>query len=300
MAIWRIHLNTEAEQGYDVSKFCIENNFVGIGWLANTTEAASLSLEKYKELIKEAGHDSTSWRKAINAMESMAVNDIVWTRNNSSGVYYLGRITDEWRYYGHKEYDIGSIRKCEWYEVGRLEKVAGTIVNNFIGGATVQRVYSDTVERFSKITYNEKSNSDHYEVDKLLKEDIFKLLAWDDCEDVLAIYLQTERGYYLIPSTCKKSAPLYEYELINAKNGKRAGVQVKSGIDDASLDIDKYLEESMDVYLFAPNGTHGKYGKFYGTKENVTTIDPEEIRKILYERTDLLPKKIQVWVDMTR
>jgi len=295
MEIWRIHLKPDAKKGIDPRQFCINNGIVGVGW--GIYEATPVSWEKYLEVAKELYKERyDSWWYAIDIMKNrMHIGDTVWTRDNN-GYYFLGRITGDWFYDASSECsnaDIINVRKCEWYEVGTVDNVPGKIVNSFIPPATVQRINNDTVKRFSKLIYNKKSKNNFYEVDVLSNESLFDLLSSDDCEDALAIYLQEKYGYYLIPSSCKRDTMGYEYVLINAKTGKSAVAQVKSG--NVPLNIDDYSEKEMDVYLFATNG------KYYGTpKENVITIDPETIRKFLYEQTHLLSAKMKVWVEMTR
>jgi len=153
MNIWRIHLKTEAKPGFDVPDFCIKKGIVGIGWRVDDMGKPQ-SPEEYEKWA-ESKYKDPGWRRAANAMAKMEIDDIIWTRDNS-GNYYVGRITSDWEYLGSENYDIGSIRKCEWYEVGKIEKVAGDIANNFIPPAAIQPVNSDAVEKFSKIIYNKR------------------------------------------------------------------------------------------------------------------------------------------------
>ncbi len=85
----------------------------------------------------------------------------------------------------------------------------------------------------------------------------------------------------------------YEFELKHRLTGKSAVVQVKSGW--TPLKIDNYDKLETDIFLFATSGQyHGK------PKPNINTIDPDEIRKFLYEQTHLLPEKMKVWIELTR
>ena len=85
----------------------------------------------------------------------------------------------------------------------------------------------------------------------------------------------------------------YEFELKSRTTGKSAVVQVKSGW--TTLNLDDYATLDTDIYLFA---TCGQYNG--SPKSNITTIDPEKIRTFLYEQTNLLPKKMKVWIELTR
>ncbi|MDR3012863.1 MAG: hypothetical protein LBU70_06600 [Chitinispirillales bacterium] len=297
MNIWRINLKPDAKKNVDSHQFCMENKIVGIGWpVANVL--APVSWKKYLEAAEEQykGDGHKGWRKAINIMKNrMYKDDLIWTRD-SKGIYSLGRIMSDWCYDGSNSYldaDIVNFRECEWYKIGTVDAIPGKIVNSFIPPATVQQVRSSAVMIFSQLIYNEKNKSNFYKVDKLSSKNIFDLLSPDDCEDVLAIYLQEKYNYYLIPSSCKKTTPAYEYTLINAKTNKCAIAQVRSG--NESLNIDGYSKYDTRVYLFATSGNY--LGQ---PKANITTVEPEEIRKFLYEYTHLLPKKMKVWVNMSR
>lgn len=46
--------------------------------------------------------------------------------------------------------------------------------------------------------------------------DLFALGASEDCEDIVAIYLQARFGYRLIPSTCRHDTPKTEFVLARA------------------------------------------------------------------------------------
>ena len=161
----------------------------------------------------------------------MVIDDLVWTRD-TKGEYYLGRITSDWRYDISSEYrdaDMVNIRSCEWYKVGTVEKVPGKVVSSFIPRATVQAVSNSTVQSYSKFLYNELSESQYYEEDSLVGEDIFSLISDDDCEDLVALYLQYKHNYLVVPSTCKKSTANYEYVLVHRETGESAVAQVKKG-----------------------------------------------------------------------
>jgi hypothetical protein len=275
----------------------MDTSIVGIGWsVADIATPVSWEsyLEAAEELYKGKGHKA--WKTAINIMKDrMCRDDLVWTRNKE-GIYSLGRVTSDWRYDGsdsHRKADIVNFRECEWHTVGIVDTVPGKLVNSFIPSATVQRVNNSAVMKFSQLIYNEKSNSNFYKIGNLSGKNIFDLLASDDCEDALAIFLQEKCGYYVIPSSCKKSTAGYEYVLVDAKTGERAIAQVKGG--DESLNNGDYSKYDMKVYLFAVSGNYNGQ-----SKANITTIQPEEIRKFLYEYTYLLPERMKKWVEMTR
>ena len=57
--------------------------------------------------------------------------------------------------------------------------------------------------------------------------DLFALALPEDCEDIVAIFLQGKYGYHLIPSTCRQDTVKTEFLL--RKTNCKAQVQVKQG-----------------------------------------------------------------------
>ena len=294
MNIWRIHLKAAAKSGVDQRQLCIDKNIVGVGWQIDY-ETVPVLWEEYWEVAKGDYGDS-SWKSALNAMKNrVQVDDLIWTRD-WHGNYFLGRIKSEWYYETSEECekaDIVNVRGCEWHKIGTEEAVPGKVVSCFRPARTIQVIDDDAVCIFSQVVYNQKCQSNFYKVDSVSGEDVFSLLSTDDCEDALAIYLQVHHGYLIIPSSCKDDTMTYEFELKSRTTGKSAVVQVKSGW--TTLNLDDYATLDTDIYLFA---TCGQYNG--SPKSNITTIDTEKIRTFLYEQTNLLPKKMKVWIELTR
>ena len=223
----------------------------------------------------------------------MSEDDLIWTRDTSNN-YYLGRIISPWRYETSIEYsdaDFVNIRDCDWFEVGTEDKVPGAIINRFVLGRTVQDIGSNnTAVRSFSITKASEKWPGIYEREAL-SGNIFDWLQADGCEDVLAIYLQMKRNYYLIPSTCKIDTKTYEFVLIDRETGKSAAAQVKSGKE--VLNIDGYAEIATNkIFLFATSGDyHGE------SDPKVETIDPTILRNFIYENKKLMPEKIRFWVE---
>lgn len=294
MNIWRIHLKADAQAGVDQRQLCLDKGIVGVGWQIDY-QTTPVTWENYSETGEDVYGDS-SCRSALNTIKNrIQLNDIIWTRD-WSGNYYLGRIISDWYYDTSQECknaDIINVRKCEWFKIGTEEAVPGKIVSSFRAPRTVQIIDDDTMYNFSRVVYNRKSNKTLYEIESVSGQNIFSLLSTDDCEDALAIYLQVNYDYLVIPSSCKDDTMTYEFELKNRLTGKAAVVQVKSGW--TPLNIDDYKNLETDVFLFATSG------QYYGdAKPNITTIDPEIIRKFLFKQTNLLPEKMKVWIELAR
>ena len=64
-----------------------------------------------------------------------------------------------------------------------------------------------------------------------------------------------EVSYFLIPSTCKKDYPLYEFVMVDSKNDKRVTCQVKN---TDTVDAKKYKSDFFErIYLFSGNEEYG-------------------------------------------
>ncbi|WP_181308253.1 hypothetical protein [Rufibacter sp. XAAS-G3-1] len=296
MNIWRINLKPGAQAGIDARKRCLEEGLVGIGWqvYCGDNQITSSYYEKKAREDYYNGKDK-SWWPAWNALHNkMEVNDLIWTRDKD-GIYYLGRIISDWFYDTSEEAsraDMVNVRKCDWQKVGTIEAVPGKLVNCFIPARTLQMVHDNSVKNFSKITFNGLSNYPQYEVQSLVRGDIYSLLSSDDCEDALALYLQLEHGFMMLPSSCKDDTLAYEYELIHRSTGQNAVVQVKNGYNN--LNKDDFANLEGYVYLFTTKG------EVYGQdKSNIFRICPKEISSFLYRNINLMPKKIKSWLTLT-
>ena len=121
---------------------------------------------------------------------------------------------------------------------------------------------------------------------------LFSLIADEDCEDIVGIYLQEKSGYRLIPSTCKRDTPKTEFVLRNT-DGK-AHVQVRQG-ENANLDRDDYRDydpsEPCEWFLFT---TSGKYNG--GTYNYVHCLDPIKMRDFALNNRSLMSRRVQSFI----
>lgn len=297
MNTWRINLKPGSANGIDPRKLCINKGIVGVGWQIDWEQEPVL-WETYEKEATEMYYNKgdKSWWPALNAIYyRIKKDDLIWTRD-WQGIYYVGRILSDWYYETSpdcEQADIINVRKCDWQKVGTIEAVPGKLVNSFIPARTVQLVDDETINLFSQIVYNQKAESNFYQIGNLKGKDIYSLLSSDDCEDALALYLQVEKGYMIIPSSCKSDTMNYEYELKDRQTGKRAVVQVKNGY--VHLSTDDYKDIDAEVYLFTTKGDY--YGE---TKQNIHFIDKDTITKFLFDNIKLLPDKMKMWVELTR
>ncbi|MFS0862106.1 hypothetical protein [Fredinandcohnia sp. 179-A 10B2 NHS] len=290
--VWRINIKTASQPDIDPREFAIQNGYIGVGW---AVDGECYDWETYMNLANgtygKKGYKG--WWPAINAVKNkMKVNDLCWTRDNK-GVYYLGRIKSDWLYQNSKpfkEADLVNTRECQWIKIGTVDSIPGKIVNSFIPSRTVQRISDATILEFSKYLFNKNAEEFHYPLESA-ERDIYSLLSSDDCEDIVGIYLQYKFNYMFIPSTCKSDTMFYEYVLLHKETQKPATVQVKNG--NVPLYIEKYRNENRDeVFLFTSKGPY--IGE---EQEYIHCLDPVEIREFIVSHRNLLPKKVQVWID---
>ena len=293
MSIWRIHLKSASKAGVDPRQLCFDKDIVGVGWQIDY-DTVPVPWEEYLDIAGDF-YGTSSWKKALNAIKTrIQVNDLIWSRDRF-GNYYLGRILSDWYYDTSIECahaDIVNVRKCKWHKIGTAEDVPGKVVSSFRSTLTVQAIYDDAAYKFSQIAYNDKEGQPLYNIDKISDKNIFSLLSSDDCEDALAIFLQINHDYFIIPSSCKSDTMAYEFVLKHRQTGKSAVAQVKSG--NISLNIDNFSNLETDIFLFATSGLYSG-----SPRANVITINPVDVQKFLYEHVHLLPDKIKNWLNLT-
>jgi len=294
MNVWRINLKTAGETP---RQFCLKRNIVGVGWPVKDQDR-NLTWNEYYDLAMEQYYNrpdrDNGWRPAVNALkERMNVNDLIWTRD-IQGVYYLGKIESDWRYEFADEFkvaDMVNIRTCQWFKAGTVEAIPGKVVNSFIPARTVQKIADEQVRIYSMYLFNKLTDTESYEIKELESPDIFSLLSSDDCEDILGLYLQKEKGYLLVPSSCKSDTMNYEYELRHKDTGDKAVVQVKNGWVD--LHTDDYSNINSTVFLMT---TKGQY--LGNQQDNIHFVDPTEMEKFVFANIDILPDKIRNWTEI--
>lgn len=291
MAIWRLHIKPEA-QGVDPVSFCRKHGIIGMGWpVADRPNSKEAYLESGARTYTDGR--AKGWRRAANAfLHRMKERDLVWFRD-TQGVYFLAKVASDWNYEASPENvraDLVNIRKAEIYEVGTA--VAGKIVNCCRAGATVQAISSDTVDAFSRQTFNRLAGRQDYSTDKpAASQSVFDLLSDVDLEDVVGLYLQLERGYAVVPSSrsTRNDTPFYEFELVSRKDASPAYVQVKSG--NVVINVDHYVNFRRTIFLFSPAGYSGT-----GSADTVA-LTRAEIEGFLRRSKAWMPLSMRTWLD---
>jgi hypothetical protein len=292
--IWRLNIKTASVNNIDPRQFCIERKILGIGWAVDVDNVDTIDWDTYYKSAQDEYYNKgdKGWWPAINAVKNrMVLNDLCWTRD-WSGVYYLGRILSDWRYEDGKEYksaDVVNVRNCDWKKIGTVDAVPGKIINSFIPSRTVQAVDDESVAIYSVFLYNSLSDAFNYPLTST-PNDFLSLISAEDCEDLVGLFLQ-EKGYRIIPSSCKADTAAYEFVMKNLSTGKAAVAQVKQGF--VNINITDYSSLPCEVFLFT---SHGQY---IGTPAaNVICIAPDEICNFAKSHPLILSDRIKRWISI--
>lgn len=292
--LWRVHLQTD---GTDSRRFCIDKNLVGVGWpIENdnlgvdwpTYEAAARL--QYKSGVR-------GWAATLNALyQRMKVDDLCWARD-FEGNYYLGRVLSEWRYEGSEDYvkaGVANVRDVEWLKIRTADRVPGGVLRHFIRGQTIRNIPQQTVIAASQFLFNEEAGRTQYTIE-LESADLYHLLSPWDLENLIAMYLQKDRNYMLIPRTAESTMPKYEFVLIR-ENGGTAAVQVKSGSEPGIIaDYENIAQDFGEFFLFASSGNY-----VGNPSTRVECLDPEVIRRFTEKHFDLMPRSIKLFMTLAR
>ncbi len=171
-----------------------------------------------------------------------------------------------------------------------MDSVPGRVLNNFTRG-TVKAVPDKTVSFYSQLKYKQLSGEATYNLSIDNRRDLFSLISPEDCEDIVGIYLQTQHGYRLIPSSCRRDTVKTEFVLKNA-DGEQAYVQVKQGV---ALNKDEFKYDDSNPcewFLFTTNGQYTGRGD-----NHVHCLDPGEMRDFAFANRDLMTGRVQTFMD---
>jgi hypothetical protein len=291
MVVWRCRMKPENPRIDHAAarRFATVNKVVGGGWrIVDLPEPDLLAdgcedFEAYSRLTAQAYPDDQKHRRAAAVFGAeMQQGDICWMYDTDRGEYWCCQIEGPFQYRTggmFDEYDIHLTRPCRWALVGTAEAVPGVVRRAFAGRfGTVSKIVTDAdlAQATALAALNAHIQEPHHE--------LFAVATPDDLEDLVALYL-AEQGWRVLPSTAKVSMASYEFVMAHL-DGRRAGVQVKSGNTKAHL---QYVAEAFDaffVFLVHPNAV------LLGEDERLVQISREELRKFAFAYRNLLPKRL--------
>ncbi len=298
MNVWRLHLNP-SYKAYNHTKqelfdLCIKDQVIGVGWLGITIRTEDESLIRKQAYEAYKNDKPAGCYKAINAMRKMQVGDLIWTRYN--GNYYLCKVNGRWSDQPNLEkyipFDITNYVPVTWQEVGMADLVPGKIVSSFRPSAAVQMVYG--VDDISAYMWNEYHHCNDYSCDKS-KWDIWSLLNNESIEELVILYLQVEKHYFVYSSALKPTTRTYECRMVNSE-GEFAFPQVKSG--NESLNANDYMQairekENTKVFLFAASE---KYVK--NDDERFVYLTRKELEDFARKNKNVIHPLTRYWMGM--
>ena len=160
--VFRMNLNTSANEQVNTMDFCLKRGIVGIGWALS--EQSTSDWEEYKKLAEleyatEKNEHSKAFHAAVSSFERMKQGDIIWV-SGTNGRLYLGEIQGEIICNYGKNYvmaDVVSMRKCKllyWGQYSELPinmNTLSVVPLGTISGIENRDVIDWTLEQYNKL-----------------------------------------------------------------------------------------------------------------------------------------------------
>ncbi len=304
--VWQINLKPfgkdESQENIDnFQEACINSKYLGVGWCIesrnkglkqdrNKESFASIYAENFiddnksyfEEHKEEVDRVQKNIKNNLQSLLNMREGDYVFTRI-STGNYYVGKISEEAEYYsGENKYLKNRLsyycKVNEWKKVNPSD-MASEVVGRFSQKyqKTVRRIGEGDGRRYRFIKYaktilEEKVGADKI---KLNKNNYVNCLNPDELEDLVGSYiLNNNKGYTVIPSSCKSNTENIEYIMVN-NQGETITLQVKNR---EVIDVRKYLKLAEDykkIYLFS--GVKCNYYKKSYKEKGLVIVGKEEL-----------------------
>jgi hypothetical protein len=277
--------------------FCLNNSeqYVAIGWSRLSEGITSDDFREYYNRIKQ---ENGKANPAINIFRNAKVDDLLWTRD-LNGNYWICKVKSPVKVVCDKRMDIGSLIPVEAYNFGM--QVPGQIKASFtrINGGTAGYFHDEIIIEYSKLVFNQLSQSNYYQVIPYVGGLLDNLPDFD-LEELVISYLQVKENYYVLSnSIAKKSTTIkIECEMMSrdVENPRKAVVQVKGkkARELDALDFKQYVEEGYIVYLHAPKISN------LDQLKNVVRIYDSTLLDFYEKNKPILPASITQWEDLFR
>jgi hypothetical protein len=300
MNLWKLNIKTAHDKGENPKQFCLDNKIMGVGWPVQGMPEQPSGPQYLSAARMRYAIDGKKMPGALNAMvDRVKKDDLVWLCDDANH-YYLGRVTGDWNYVSYDgkdddwdKNDIHNYRQMEWQRIGTADEVPWGIRKQFSRG-TLDSINADgpAMLAFSKRAWNRTTSDHSYEVTEGEEGQgsIFSFIGPDACEDIVALYLQAEKEYFLIPSTCKKTTKHYEF-VLRHPDGHRAYVQVKNGGEE--LLGTKYrssLTRTGDKFYLFTLGACKNDGI-----EGIECLNPVVVEEWILSKKDIWSEELSRW-----
>lgn len=293
----RLHLKTNTCHRQEMVDFCLNNSeqYVAIGWSRLSEGITSDDFREYYNRIKQ---ENGKANPAINIFRNAKVDDLLWTRD-LNGNYWICKVKSPVKVVCDKRMDIGSLIPVEAYNFGM--QVPGQIKASFtrINGGTAGYIRDEIIIEYSKLVFNQLSQSNYYQVIPYVGGLLDNLPDFD-LEELVISYLQVKENYYVLSnSIAKKSTTIkIECEMMSrdVENPRKAVVQVKGkkARELDALDFKQYVEEGYIVYLHAPKISN------LDQLKNVVRIYDSTLLDFYEKNKPILPVSITQWEELFR
>jgi hypothetical protein len=274
----------------------MDNEVLGTGWGTHWGDLRPpLDWNDYLSLAREIW-PKTEHRPVI-WFHDAAVGSLVWTRS-TTGIYYLARLTGEWEYRDSEQnrtVDVSNVRRAKIVAVAGAEAAApGAVVRAFSGpGRAFSRVHDRGAALYSEYLFARLTDEPVPDWHPDLREVLDSLLGPFDVQDLVAAYLQAERGYIALPARQRDSTIAYEYILRQPDDGHLVAVQVKTG--DSWINTDTLPSTGgLRWFVFS---TRGRYPS--KLPSHVEAIELADLLRFVRERPNALPPVTDFWLRLT-
>lgn len=303
--VFRLNLKTGNNNNEDYVKkvfnHCLENQYIGIGWPIKDEHenVITISTDKLMDYIKDNSYskykDDKGFKKAYKALNSIKKDDLIWI-HSPDGVYYLCRAKEKFMINEHydENYDLYGIVNCYILKIGTMETIPAAVRNSFIPRAALQRVTSNYALEYSCILFNnalKTKNKIDYDIQPYKIENkkllILDFLESELIEEVVSLYLQKNKGYFIYSSTNKISTQAYEFVAIS-KDGNKVYTQVKTGGETVDINLYQHILNDKNSILYIYDGKEDNY-----KRNNVIKIQSKVLEKFIKENLIIMPDIIK-------
>lgn len=286
MELYRFFLlnDCEEEEKKKLQQYCIKENKLGIGWGFNTKNNQEVFMENptLKNFIKipRSYGCGGGFIPSVNALEKMN-NDgaLCWTRLN--GNYYLGEVEKNSLEFlkSPSARELPVTLNCKWKPF-RIDEVSGSIVSRFSKrGLPLSRINDETALEYSCYLYYGT---------KVKSQNFFRLLHHEDLEDLSGLFLQSEKGFMVYPSTYKSGTDAYEYILVNPKTSGK--IAVRNAINDDYINCDDFaLYDKYEKIFIVSDNINGE------KNQKIEEIKKKDLELWAGSHLDILPEKIKTF-----
>lgn len=309
--VFKLSIKTSHEDGYDPFSVCRDEEVVGIGWSYIFKEREGMSVNDSLPALADSDPEMSGASQkgelpsAVRRfVQDVSAGDFFWIHRK--GGYFLCEVQagdlasgPAIRPVDFGQLDLGYLRRARWTQIP-AELVSGRVQRQTIAPTTLKRIPS-TAEEIATFeflagklrqdeTWRPSALSEREKVEVLSgisNQELARLLSPDDHEDLVASYLQQERGWTLVKSTCFRSKPKYEFTMVR-EGPSCLDVQVKSGqvyLDAGDATYREDAGSDRAIFLYS---THQECWSAQDSN-GVERANPEVLLNWLRKRTWAVP-----------